>query len=119
MKTLQEKKNHEYMKNKHSLPSKQQSLLCAVQFHGSRGLKPLPDPVDLVEVVDVHVLGADATAVHVLQPGDDLLQGKGGLFASDEGGLWQLEHCLHVLMKNVNYKMSSPEFNIAPIWTRR
>ena len=75
MKTLQEKKNYdEFMENKHSLPGKQQSLLCAVQFHGSRGLKPLPDPVDLVEVVDVHVLHPYVVAIHILQPRYDLSQ---------------------------------------------
>ena len=82
------------------MPGKQKPLLGVVKLHGSRRLKPLPDPVDLVQVVDVHVLRPDAPAVHVLQPVDDLLQRQGGLtLSSNEGGLWQLENCLHVLMK--------------------
>ena len=33
-----------------------------------------PDPLDLVEVVDVEILGSDTPAVDILQPADDLLQ---------------------------------------------
>ena len=34
----------------------------------------LPDPLNLVEVVDVEILGSDTPAVDILQPAEDLLQ---------------------------------------------
>ena len=34
----------------------------------------LPDPLNLVEVVDVEILGSDTPAVDILQPTEDLLQ---------------------------------------------
>ena len=93
------------------MPGQQKPLLSVVQLHGSRRLKPLPDPVDLVKVVDVHVLRPNAPAVHILQPVDDLLEGQGSLiFSSNEGGLWQLEHCLHVLIKiYVRHQITFPD----------
>ena len=44
-----------------------------VQFEKPR-LCLLPDPLNLVEVVDVEILGSDTPAVDILQPTEDLLQ---------------------------------------------
>ena len=81
------------------MPGKQKSLLGVIELHGTRRLKPLSDPVDLVEVVDVHVLRTNAATVHILQPCNDLLERQSSLLPTNEGGLWQLEHSLHVLKK--------------------
>ena len=73
-------------------PRQQQTLLIIVQLQRPRSLQLLsvrmrnimrentgearlsPDPLDLVEVVDVEILGSDTPAVDILQSADDLLQ---------------------------------------------
>ena len=71
-------------------PGQQQALLVIVQLKGSGSLELLslkeivdfdkagvcqsPDPLYLVKVVDVEILGSDTPAVDILQPTEDLLQ---------------------------------------------
>ena len=50
-------------------PGHEPALVVVVDGEGPGCLDLLADPVDLVQVVDVHVLSTDALAVHVLQPG--------------------------------------------------
>ena len=50
-------------------PGHEPALVVVVDGECPGCLDLLPDPVDLVQVVDVHVLSTDALAVHVLQPG--------------------------------------------------
>ena len=56
-----------------------------------------PDPLYLVQVVDVEILGPNTPAVNVLQPGDDLLQCQRLLLSADKRGLGKLEDRVQVL----------------------
>ena len=64
-------------------------------------IRVVPDPVDLVKIVDVHVLHTNMVAVHSLQPLDDFSQRKGLLLPSNVGGFWQLKHCVQVLKSQI------------------
>ena len=50
-------------------PGHEPALVVVVDGERPGCLDLLADPVDLVQVIDVHVLSTDALAVHVLQPG--------------------------------------------------
>ena len=59
-----------------------------------------PDPLYLVQVVDVQILGPDTPAVNVLQSADDLLQRQRLLLPAHKGRLRQLEDRVQVLGMN-------------------
>ena len=59
-----------------------------------------PDPLYLVQVVDVQILGPDTPAVNVLQSADDLLQRQRLLLTAHKGRLRQLEDRVQVLGMN-------------------
>ena len=59
-----------------------------------------PDPLDLVQVVDVEILGSNTSAVNILQSADDLLQRQRLLLPAHKGRLRQLEDRVQVLGMN-------------------
>ena len=57
----------------------------------------IPDPLNLVQVVDMKILGSDAPAVNILQPADDFLQWQRLLISSNKRRLGQLENSVQIL----------------------
>lgn len=74
----------------------QQTLLLLVEHLAAGRFKVAPDPIDLLLVVDEHVLHANVTAIAGLQSSDDVAQGKFCLVSANVGAFGQLELLVQV-----------------------